>query len=84
MSTQSFADLGASRPVVDALTHGGMTAVFPVQSLVLPDALAGSDVLVKSPTGSTQPRSTISLAGTAFSQSWLSGRDDSRRSRSSP
>ena len=52
MSTQSFADLGASRPVVDALTQGGITAAFPVQHLVLPDALAGRDVLVKSPTGS--------------------------------
>jgi superfamily II DNA/RNA helicase len=52
MSTQSFADLGTSRPVVDALTEGGITAAFPVQRLVLPDALAGRDVLVKSPTGS--------------------------------
>jgi superfamily II DNA/RNA helicase len=52
MSTQSFADLGASRPVVDALDDGGITAAFPVQQLVLPDALAGRDVLVKSPTGS--------------------------------
>src|SRR5436189_6202925 len=52
MSMQSFADLGASRPVVDALTEGGITAPFPVQRLVLPDALAGRDVLVKSPTGS--------------------------------
>jgi ATP-dependent RNA helicase RhlE len=52
MSTQSFADLGASRSVVDALDEGGITAAFPVQRLVLPDALAGRDVLVKSPTGS--------------------------------
>jgi ATP-dependent RNA helicase RhlE len=52
MSTQSFADLGASSPVVDALTEGGITTAFPVQRLVLPDALAGRDVLVKSPTGS--------------------------------
>src|SRR5215218_9847309 len=50
--SQSFADLGASRPVVDALREGGITAAFPVQRLVLPDALAGRDVLVKSPTGS--------------------------------
>ena len=52
MSTKSFADLAASHPVVDALTEGGITAAFPVQRLVLPDALAGRDVLVKSPTGS--------------------------------
>jgi ATP-dependent RNA helicase RhlE len=52
MSTKSFADLGASRPVVDALIEGGVTVPFPVQLMVLPDALAGRDVLVKSPTGS--------------------------------
>src|SRR2546421_10174190 len=50
--SMSFADLGASRPVVEALTKAGITDAFPVQSLVLPDALAGRDVLVKSPTGS--------------------------------
>ena len=52
MSTKSFEALGASRPVVEALREGGITDAFPVQSLVLPDALAGQDVLVKSPTGS--------------------------------
>jgi superfamily II DNA/RNA helicase len=52
MSTLSFADLGVSRPVADALTARGATSPFPVQDLVLPDALAGRDVLVKSPTGS--------------------------------
>jgi ATP-dependent RNA helicase RhlE len=52
MSLQSFADLGASSAVTKALAARGATAPFPVQSLVLPDALAGRDVLVKSPTGS--------------------------------
>jgi superfamily II DNA/RNA helicase len=52
MSRKSFEALGASRPVVEALEAGGITDAFPVQSLVLPDALAGRDVLVKSPTGS--------------------------------
>jgi len=52
VSTKSFAGLGASRPVVDALTEGGITAAFPVQRMVLPDALAGRDVLAKAPTGS--------------------------------
>src|SRR4051812_4054005 len=52
MSRKSFETLGASRPVVEALDKGGITDAFPVQSLVLPDALAGRDVLVKSPTGS--------------------------------
>jgi superfamily II DNA/RNA helicase len=36
VSTNSFADLGASRPVVDALTEGGITVPFPVQRMVLP------------------------------------------------
>ena len=52
MSSQSFADLGASSAVAEALASRGVTTPFPVQSLVLPDALAGRDVLVKSPTGS--------------------------------
>jgi ATP-dependent RNA helicase RhlE len=49
---QSFADLGASRPVVDALAARGFAEAFPIQSLVVPDVLDGHDVLVKSPTGS--------------------------------
>jgi superfamily II DNA/RNA helicase len=49
---KSFAELGVSRPVVDVLAGRGITAPFPVQSLVVDDVLAGRDVLVKSPTGS--------------------------------
>ena len=49
---KSFADLGVSRPVVDVLNGRGITAPFPVQSLVVNDVLEGRDVLVKSPTGS--------------------------------
>jgi len=52
MSVSSFADLGVSRPVVDALASRGITEPFPVQRLVVPDVLHGRDVLVKSPTGS--------------------------------
>lgn len=52
MSNQSFAELGVSRAVCGALARRGITAPFPVQRLVLRDALAGRDVLVKSPTGS--------------------------------
>jgi superfamily II DNA/RNA helicase len=52
MSSQSFGDLGASRAVVKTLAGQGITAPFPVQRLVVPDVLAGRDVLVKSPTGS--------------------------------
>ena len=52
MSVSSFADLGVSRPVVDALASRGITKPFPVQRPVVPDVLHGRDVLVKSPTGS--------------------------------
>ncbi|HXB64265.1 MAG TPA: DEAD/DEAH box helicase [Solirubrobacteraceae bacterium] len=52
MSKQSFAQLGVSRAVCGALARRGITEPFPVQQLVLGDALAGRDVLVKSPTGS--------------------------------
>jgi superfamily II DNA/RNA helicase len=48
----SFADLGVSRPLADALTKRGIAAPFPVQELVIGDVLAGHDVLVQSPTGS--------------------------------
>src|ERR671917_1685007 len=52
MNTQSFADLGASSAVVEALEVRGFHEPFPVQRMVVPDVLAGRDVLVKSPTGS--------------------------------
>jgi ATP-dependent RNA helicase RhlE len=48
----SFADLGVSRPVTDALKKRGIVAPFAVQKLVIADVLAGRDVLVQSPTGS--------------------------------
>jgi len=52
MSQQSFADLGVSEAVERALTARGVTAPFAVQRSVVPDVLAGHDVLVQSPTGS--------------------------------
>ena len=52
MSRSSFADLGVSRPVLDALAADGITTPFPVQQLVIGEVLAGRDVLVRSPTGS--------------------------------
>jgi len=48
----TFHALGISTPVVDALARRGIDAPFPVQSMVIPDALAGRDVLAKSRTGS--------------------------------
>jgi superfamily II DNA/RNA helicase len=48
----SFADLGTSKPVVDALSARSIDRPFPVQEMVIRDALAGRDLLVQSPTGS--------------------------------
>jgi ATP-dependent RNA helicase RhlE len=48
----SFADLGISKAVARALAERGITQPFPVQQLVVRDALAGHDLLVQSPTGS--------------------------------
>jgi superfamily II DNA/RNA helicase len=52
VSEASFTDLGVSAPVVAALAARDVHAPFAVQSLVIADALAGADVLAKSPTGS--------------------------------
>ena len=52
MSSQSFAGLGVSKPLVDALARRGITEPFAVQRLVIADVLAGHDVLAQSPTGS--------------------------------
>jgi ATP-dependent RNA helicase RhlE len=49
---QSFRELGVSSPIVDALAARSIHEPFRIQALVLPDALAGLDVLAKSPTGS--------------------------------
>ena len=49
---QSFSALGVSAAVEQALAVRGIVEPFYIQSLVLPDALAGRDILAKSPTGS--------------------------------
>jgi ATP-dependent RNA helicase RhlE len=49
---QSFRALGVSAAVEQSLVDRGIVEPFTIQSLVLPDALAGRDVLAKSPTGS--------------------------------
>lgn len=51
-STQSFAGLGVSEPVVRALSERGIESPFPIQSQVIGDVLDGDDLLVQSPTGS--------------------------------
>jgi len=51
-ATPSFRDLGVTKAVVDALARRGVHAPFQIQTLVIPDGLAGRDVLGKSQTGS--------------------------------
>ena len=52
MSTESFADLGVSRTVISSLSRAGITQPFAIQRAVIADAIAGRDVIAKSPTGS--------------------------------
>src|SRR5947209_3158059 len=52
MSDQSFAELGVSRAVISSLATAGITAPFAIQRAVIADAIAGRDVIAKSPTGS--------------------------------
>jgi len=47
-----FSTFGVSQATVEALRARGIDATFPIQALVLPDAIAGRDVLAKSRTGS--------------------------------
>ena len=49
---QTFAELGASERTDDALRKRGIGAPFEIQARVIPDALAGRDVLARSRTGS--------------------------------
>jgi ATP-dependent RNA helicase RhlE len=50
--TQSFAALGVSAEVAEALVARDIIHPFRIQELVVPEALRGTDVLAKSPTGS--------------------------------
>jgi ATP-dependent RNA helicase RhlE len=52
VSQKSFTDLGVAEPITAALARRSIYTPFSIQELVLPDALAGLDVLAKSPTGS--------------------------------
>ncbi|OBI92130.1 DEAD/DEAH box helicase [Mycobacterium sp. 1245805.9] len=52
LEDNSFAHLGVSPPVVDALVARGVRHPFPIQVQTLPDTLAGRDVLGRGKTGS--------------------------------
>jgi len=48
----SFADLGVSADLIDALNKRGITEPFPIQAAAIRDALAGRDISGRAPTGS--------------------------------
>ncbi|MEO6468776.1 MAG: DEAD/DEAH box helicase, partial [Acidimicrobiia bacterium] len=50
--TATFAELGVSAPLAEALAAQGIHEPFPIQALTIADALAGHDVLGKAKTGS--------------------------------
>jgi superfamily II DNA/RNA helicase len=52
MQHRSFRELGVSSDIVSVLATRSIQEPFPIQALVLRDALAGVDVLGKAPTGS--------------------------------
>jgi len=52
MSDNTFAALGLSAELVEALERSGISRPFEIQSRAIPPALAGTDLLAKSPTGS--------------------------------
>jgi len=52
LSQQSFAALGVSENIVQALAARGIHSPFQIQEIVVPDALDGADILAQSPTGS--------------------------------
>jgi len=52
LSLVSFRDIGVSEPIVQALARRDIHLAFPIQTMVMEDALAGRDVLAKSKTGS--------------------------------
>ncbi len=52
MSQDTFAALGVSAELIEVLAERGIAAPFQIQTRAIPPALAGTDLLAKSPTGS--------------------------------
>ena len=52
MTTTQFADLGIDQDLIDALAERGITTPFQIQSLAIPDGIAGRDVCGRAKTGS--------------------------------
>ena len=52
MTTTQFSDLGINQDLVDVLAERGITTPFEIQTLAIPDGIAGRDVCGKAKTGS--------------------------------
>jgi superfamily II DNA/RNA helicase len=52
LAADDFAGLGVPAPIVHVLADRDITAPFPIQQLVIPDALAGRDITGRAKTGS--------------------------------
>ena len=51
MTTETFADFGVNPLIVQALANAGIISPFPIQSMTLPVALAGHDIIGQAKTG---------------------------------
>jgi len=51
-TTTLFSDLGVSPKIIERLADRGITTPFPIQTMTIPDGLAGRDVCGKAQTGS--------------------------------
>ena len=49
--TETFADYGVRQDISDALAAVGITTPFPIQTMALPVALAGHDIIAQAKTG---------------------------------
>lgn len=65
--TTSFADFPLRSDIVAALASAGIVSPFPIQSLTLPVALSGHDIIGQAKTGTGKPLVLGSLSSTALS-----------------
>ena len=49
--TRTFADFGVRQDIADALAEAGIVHPFPIQSMTLPIALSGQDIIGQAMTG---------------------------------
>ena len=75
-----FADLGVPPALAEVLERQGIAVPFPIQTVTLPDCLAGRDVCGRAPTGSGK---TLAF-GLAIASRLAAGRPGAPRSRRHP